>query len=236
MNSIKQNNLFVTYKLSESDNSKGAIILLDGLPSKPESKQALIEKLSTNNYDVFFPHYEGTWNSEGEFLERLPSITIAELIRSLKSGIDLNGAEYTGSKVFVIASSFGGGIALDLARMNVTDKICVTSPVVSFRKVPGLATLEEYIISVHASDYRFKSENWAKMLNDELWNLDDVDYQNPENILIVAGKDDDQVLLGDVVSFSENKNIELIVEDFGHITLSKISDEMLYQILKFFSK
>ena len=67
ISSSQYKNLFFTYILSKSIPSKGTIILLDGLPSNPLSKNQLMQKLAEYNYDVFFPRYEGTWESKGDF-------------------------------------------------------------------------------------------------------------------------------------------------------------------------
>src|SRR5258708_30558084 len=98
-------NLYFTYLLSNLSLSKGTVVLLDGLPSNPSSKDELINKLSGLNYDVFFPRYEGTWESAGEFLKRSPGESIVEFINALKSGIQIENEEYKAKKAFVLVAS-----------------------------------------------------------------------------------------------------------------------------------
>ena len=229
-------NLFFTYVLSENNRAFGTIILLDGLPSNPSSKNNLIKRLSVQNYDIFFPRYEGTWESTGEFLKRSPSVSIAEFIKALKIGINIENKKYIAKKIFILGASFGGGIALDIVDKNIVDKVCAISPVISFTKVDGINTLEGYLKTEHEKDYRFNSFNWSRLLNNKIWNLEKGNIKYPNKILIVAGKNDTTVKKRDVINFSNKNKIEMSLYDFGHITVGKITEQMLKEILGFFSK
>lgn len=228
-------NLFFTYILS-SISPKGAIILLDGLPSNPISKDVLMKKLAECNYDVFFPRYEGTWESKGNFLERAPSEAIIEFIEKLRRGEDIENKEYKAKKVFLLGASFGGGVALDIATKYDVDKICVTSPVISFKEINGIETLENYLRTAYTKDYRFDSKNWQKLIKDEIWNLKDSKIRDPFKILIIAGKNDNQIKESDIIEFGKRNNISVRIFDLGHISLSKITEPILNEILDFFSE
>jgi len=228
--------LYFTYALSRLNTSGGAVIILDGLPSNPFSKDQLIQKLAWHGLDVFFPRYEGTWRSKGEFLKRAPSKGIIEFIKALRQGASLNGKKYIAKKIFILGASFGGGVALDIASKNIADKICATSPIISFRKVAGGDTLENYLRTAHIKDYRFNSKNWHKLLKDGIWNLDNNQIENPSDVLIIAGNVDDKIKKVDVIEFGEKNKIRVSVYNFGHITLSKITKSMLEDILEFFFK
>ena len=172
INSSRYKNLFFTYLISDQL-SKGTIMLLDGLPSNPLNKEKLMENLAKKNYDVFFPRYEGTWESKGEFLKRSPSEIIIEFISILKRGIKIKNKEYKAKKIFILGSSFGGGIGLDIAsQQDLIDKICVTSPVISFRKVKGIETLENFLKNAHKDHYHFNPKNWKKLIKDKILNLE----------------------------------------------------------------
>jgi len=153
MKSSRDKDLYFTYTLSESSFSYGAVIILDGLPSRPASKDQLIKKLSGHGFDVFFPRYEGTWESKGEFLKRPPSRGIIEFIEALRKGVSLNDKKYFARKIFLLGSSFGGGVALDIAAKGVADKICVLSPVISFRRVAGVDALEDYLRTAYSLSF-----------------------------------------------------------------------------------
>ena len=114
--------LFFTYLLSPKKRSVGAIVLLDGLPSDPSSKEKLIRKLARRGYDVFFPRYEGAWESRGNFLKRPPGKAIVEFIKALKTGIKIENGIYQTGRIFVLGASFGGGVALEIAGKDIADK------------------------------------------------------------------------------------------------------------------
>lgn len=233
INSFRHRKLFFTYIFSGNIPSKGAIILLDGLPSKPASKTDLMQELSKEGYDVFFPRYEGTWESEGTFLERAPSEAIIEFIKKLKKGIKIKNKNYQNNHIFILGASFGGGVALDIYTKENIEKICVVSPVISFKKVDGIETLEDYLREAHSKDYRFDSKEWKKLLEDQIWDLNESKVKEPSKIWIGIGKNDNQIKESDVREFGEKKGIQVEVYDLGHITLSKIPSSMLRQIMVF---
>jgi len=234
--SSQYKDLYFTYVLSKLSLSDGMVIILDGLPSNPSSKDQLMQKLAWHGLDVFFPRYEGTWESKGEFLKRIPSEAIIEFIEALRHGVSLNDKKYIAEKIFILGASFGGGIALDIASKNVVDKVCVTSPVISFRKVAGIDALKNYLKTVHIKDYRFNSKNWRNLLEDGMWNLDNNQIEAPFDVLIIAGDTDDQIKKVDIIKFGKKNKIKVSTYNFGHITLSKITEPMLEEILEFFSK
>ncbi len=234
--SSRYKKLYFTYALQEPSLFCGAAIILDGLPSNPSDKDQLMQKLSHHHLDVFFPRYEGTWESKGEFLKRAPSRAIIEFIKALRSGIVLNDKKYLTQKMFILGASFGGGVALDIASKNIANKTCAVSPVISFKKVVGAETLENYLRTEYPRDYRFNSKNWRKLLEDGLWSLDNNKIKNPSDVLIIAGEGDDQIKKTDIPKFGKKNKIIVSVYNFGHITLGKITEPMLEEILEFFSK
>lgn len=112
--SSQYKNLFFTYIFSKRKPSNGAIILLDGLPSNPSSKDNLMQELSDRGYDVFFPRYEGTWESKGIFLERIPSETIIEFIEMLKAGKNIEDKKEQINKIFLLGPVLEEGSLLTL--------------------------------------------------------------------------------------------------------------------------
>lgn len=234
--SSNHQNTYFTYLLTSNHRSRGTVILLDGIPGKPTSKEELMRVLVNKGFDVFFPRYEGTWESEGEFLKVKPSQAITNFLNEIKTGIQLEGRKYESVKLFILATSFGGAIALDIASENIVNKICVVSPVISFSKVIGITTLEKHLNSTYPNEYRFSTKNWQRLIQDELWNLDNNEIKNNKDILIILGKNDDQIQEIDILNFAKEKNIKTTIYDSGHITLSKITEQMSQEIVDFFSK
>ena len=215
ISSLNHKNLYFTYIFSKGL-SKGAIILLDGVPSNPSSKDSLMENLSEKGYDVFFPRYEGTWESKGIFLERSPSESIGEFIDSLKKSEVFQDQEYKPKKISLLGSSFGGMVSLDLANKNSIDKICVVSPVVSFKKVNEIETLGDYLAKERSKEYRFNSSDWEKLISDSIINLEGL--RGSSKILIIGGKNDNQINEKNLEEFSNNKKILFKSLDLGHIS------------------
>ena len=235
LSKVYYKDLFFTYLLSQKKQSAAAIVLLDGLPSDPSSKEKLIRRLARKGYDVFFPRYEGTWESRGNFLKRPPGKAIVEFIKALKTGVKIENGTYQRGRIFVLGASFGGGVALEIAGKDIADKVCALSPVISFKNVKGINTLEGYIRAAYSHNYRFESKNWQKLLKDKIWNLADIEIKKPADVLIIAGKADDQITRDEIENFGKKKSVKVRVYDFGHITLSKITKTMLEEILRFFS-
>lgn len=115
------------------------------------------------------------------------------------------------------------------------DKICVLSPVVSFKKVNGIETLESYLKEEHSENYRFDSKRWQDLLDDRIWNLESSEIIGASRIWIIAGKNDSQIKGEDLINFGKEKNIDVKLYDLGHISLSKIPDSVLSEILGFFN-
>ena len=110
------NNVFFEYFPSNSSHRK-AMVILTGVPGKPK-KYDIFERFNQEGFDVFFPRYEGTWESKGNFLSPSPVVAIDSLIEAIHNGItltgQLKGQVYKSDEVFVLGSSFGGGVALVL--------------------------------------------------------------------------------------------------------------------------
>jgi esterase/lipase len=223
MSSYKYKNLNVDCYPTTVPSNK-TIILLIGLPGKPKTYDA-ISKFNDLGFNVILPHYEGTWSSDGGFLKRSPSQSINELIEN-----------YDSDNIYIIGSSFGGWVAWGLNDHQKIKKVCLVSPVISFKKVHGIETLCDYIREVFPKDYRFDDHDWEILLNDNIQNPASKISINPEKILILAGKNDDQINYSDIVEFAMDQDISnIIIEECGHITPNKINDGQISRIAEFFN-
>ncbi len=66
--------------------------------------------------------------------------------------------------------------------------------------------------------------------------MKETEIRDSSKILIIAGKNDDEISEKDIKKFGKLKNIKVNMHDLGHITLSKIPSFILKEILEFFSK
>lgn len=234
MKSHIYNKIYFEYLLAPHDGRRKTLIILPGVPSKPKNHE-IFEKFCHEGFDVFYPRYEGTWESHGEFLERNPVASINEFIDALVSGVVvLDGNEYLTKGIFLLGSSFGGMIALTIEDRAEIKKICAMSPVVSFKRVSGIDTLEDYLQKTMLNSYRFGHHNWMRLINDEIVSLEKL-LIYPHKVFVLAGEYDDQIKIKDIRFFVEINGIENFkIEASGHLTLSKISESILNSILIFF--
>lgn len=235
MNKGKIKNIAFDYILSKTPETRGTVILLPGLPSTPKQYD-FVSILEKKGFDIFILQYEGTWDSDGIFLEKNPITTINEFLLTLTAGTNLENTPYHAKKIYIIGTSFGGSIALSLNNTSWLSKICVLSPVIDFKKVSSIETLGPYLLNKLANSYRFKESNWQKLINGDYVYPPQHLLLPPEKILIFAGNKDDQISVNEIESFSSEKNIHIEKIDSGHLTFSKIDSFLLEKILTFFEK
>lgn len=236
INSDKYKNLYFDYLIGSNVSDVKTIVLLEGLPTTSR-KDKLIFDLNKLGYDVFYPNYEGTRSSTGVFLERSPVDPINEFLSALASGLVIGKYKYKTNNIFILSSSFGGGISLTLNDSEYVNKVIALSPVLSFKNVKGIETLEEYISNNLSQFYRYKKDNWQKMLADEYFcALTNTKISN-KKILIMAGVKDTEISIEQIIDYCANMKIKLVsYHDKPHLTFSKIDELMLNEINNFFIK
>lgn len=229
------NTISFDYSFSITPSEQKTVILLEGLPTTSKKHQLMLD-LNARGYDVFYPQYEGTRDSYGEFLARNPVDPIDEFISNLHLGMMLkNNISFKTDSIYVLGSSFGGGIALSLQDQKYIKKVVVASPVISFKLVKGIETLEAYISKNLSDLYRYKKDNWDKMINDGFFCPLKKTALPHNKVLILGGAHDLEILSSDLNKYTEEKNLSLkILEDKSHITLSKIDESVLDIIDKFY--
>ncbi len=236
MKSFYIGNTYVGYDISPKvDNDRKAIVFLLGLPGSPKEYE-MFQYFKLEGFDIFLPRYEGTWESKGEFLERAPSVATEELVAALKSGITLADENiYKSNNVFVLGASFGGGVSLTLNSESVK-AVCALSPVISFKNVNKIETLGTYLSTQEKENYRFVNTQWCKLISDALYSPITDMCISPGNVLLIAGKNDDQIMYTEIQNFATDKGIlNIEIEDTGHITFSKITEELQKRISGFFN-
>jgi len=149
----------------------------------------------------------------------------------------LDDKMYSTDNVYIFGSSFGGGVALVLDDTPHLKKVCAVSPVVSYSQVKGIETLGAYLQTNFPNGYRFRPEEWEKLIHDDLYcPLKDTKLPSYK-IMIVAGKNDDQIMFSDLKQYAVDNGINnYLVEDTGHITPSRVSQDLFAKIILFFNK
>ena len=112
-------------------------------------------------------------------------------------------------------------------------KIIVLSPVISYKKVPAIDTLSEYLISNFPNEYVFRQERFTDLINDNISSPVNQYEIDSSKVLLIGGREDEEINISDIVEFGNQNNIRHIVFDGGHITFSKITDD-IFVIIKDF--
>ncbi len=215
--------------------SRGVIIICDGLPNVPKQKE-LISYLSNKGFFTIFPRYRGIWESEGEFLKDSPSKDIEEIIDYIKKN-KINELyankefDVIGQNIYLLGSSFGGAVALSLVDNKDVSKIIVFSPIVDIKnhnkegKEKNLFWLGDFIKRAFGQGYRFSEENWKKMVSGDLFTPpQEIMPERAKDILIFYDKSDSDIDYKKIDNYSLRNNIKTIeLENIGHISFSKLS-------------
>lgn len=223
------NESLITDFYRTSKETKKIVILLPGLPYEPK-KYDLIDQLNNFGFDVVFVHYKGTWGSEGEFLAQPPQEEMDLLINKIHDE-RLNNVLY--KEVFLIGTSFGGAVSLTINDNPIIKKIVALSPVISYKKIPRISTLSEYLTLNFPNKYTFKSERFTDLINDKISSPVHEYKIDPKKVILIGGKEDKEINIKDIEDFGVQNNIKHVSFDTGHITFSRITDNILRVIKDF---
>lgn len=216
---------------SASESTDSCVILLPGIPYNPEKEYSFVENLSSEQYDIFLIHYDGTWGSTGKFLANNPKVSVEDFIEAICSGkiTNTNGEIY--KKISVIGTSFGGGLALTLSNHKSLKAVCSLSPVISYTTVTEIETLGQYLKDSCANYYDFEMSDMDELISDNIIAPETQFTLPAEKVLIFAGIDDEQIPLNDIKKFSKQHSLTLKVCPAGHITFSKVTEDIYKMIV-----
>lgn len=121
------------------ENPADTIIYLEGFPSSGSHKE-MINFLFEKGYNIFVPHYKGTYQSKGLFLEKNIVKEMQNFIIELKKEVvinlwDLSKLEFKIKKLILFGSSFSGAICYGLSTLVKFDKIVLFSPVLDYLRL-----------------------------------------------------------------------------------------------------
>ncbi len=209
--------IFFDYVLAENT-SKKAIILLPGLPEYPCHK-SLLRRFSALGVDAYLPRYEGTFESDGDFLSKNLADSIKNFILSIKEQ-----KEY--KKIFILSTSFGGAVSLSLPQEVFTKSVHL-SPVVKFSEIkPILTGLDGYLKKNFKYLYRFDDEAWELLLKDKiLYPLKNKKNLSPTKNLILLG-DKDTAINTPVKEYYKGFKVKTF-KNIKHINFTSVLDSNL---------
>lgn len=241
---------------SVPEKSNGNLVInCSGLPGQPENYE-LFSYLTQKGFVCLHPKYEGTWESEGKFLDHSPADDLQSVISHISENHALESA-YDGSliklefkNIFLIGSSFGGSVALvTAAKHSRVMGVVSIAPVTDFTKQgkggsseQDLAYLGKFLKKGFGRAYNFDLKDWSKLLSGEI-DLNPINHTkdlSQKNVLLIHGEDDKTISVQktiDLFSTIKNNKSELIcIPSVGHLSyyhlksagyLDKISEWMI---------
>lgn len=162
---------FLTHK-----DKRDTIILLGGFPGSTQ-KDEMMYFFYEKGFNVFFPRFKGTFQSEGEFLETNPVEDLLLFIKELKKEQaknlwDLSKVNFKIGKINVVGDSFSGAIACGLGACSEDiSKIILASPVLDYKKhnIDGneqdLDALTLFVKRAYKNLYRYSFNSLQKEIN-----------------------------------------------------------------------
>jgi pimeloyl-ACP methyl ester carboxylesterase len=186
-----------------------------------------------HGYTAIVPRFRGTWESEGEFLQREPILDVFDIVNEI-TNTQYKGVydSFTGSstrlratKIFVVGGSFGGtGAVLASAHPKVR-KVVALSPVIdwSYDSIDEPFSFFEKTVPYAFGDaYRYAKGTLRKLYRNEIYSpLKDTEKCMGKKILIIHAEDDTAVSIDPVYSFVRDTYAQLVeLRRGGHLGLN----------------
>jgi pimeloyl-ACP methyl ester carboxylesterase len=114
----QENKLNAEIYVSPGDQPKPTLILMHGYPGGEGDPLSLGKKLSSSGINLLTFNYQGTWSSEGTFSFESSVQDVANALKFLKQGKNIEKFHIDTSNIIVGGYSYGGGIALTAAIYN----------------------------------------------------------------------------------------------------------------------
>lgn len=222
-------------------------ILASGLPSSP-SKNKVLQFLAAQGYVAIFPRYRGTWESEGNFLEKSPALDIHDVILDIakrKIIKDLFSGETKHVRVTVIhlfGSSFGGPAVLLNSHLPIVKKIIAISPVIDWKKDGEDEPFDFFVRftkECFGDAFRTKHpKDWQKLVKTDFYNpIQHTPSIEGKKIFIIHTKDDKVVPYQPLVQFVENTHSTYYLKPKGgHLSLSHLTHSFYWKKIIAFLK
>ncbi len=218
-----------------ADSPKATLLVCPGLPGIPK-EQPLLKRLVQDGFNVLYPRYAGTFESDGSFLQQSPVDDLMGMLEIVEKPFTelygLTERQIKLGKLIILGSSFGASVGMVLASKIPADGIFI-APVANFETqgdYEGEQSMQEIMGFVKRSNkhtYRF-AEGGREKLNDGILipPLADFDYSNSK-VLLFHGKDDSTVNPNQSKNISKKTGIELHELPGGHFPLSSMEYELL---------
>lgn len=194
------------------------VVICDGIPSVP-SRPSLLRNLAAAGFHVAFPRYLGTWESAGVFLQHSPSEDVRRVCDAIASG-----ALGPVADVALVASSFGGSVALCAASHPSVRRVVAFSPIINYPEiVDEMRSLGAYLTTERPGAYRFDAAGWDALSSGRLLAPEAAEIPTVVAMTVLGGNTDVQATETSLRRFAESRPVELtILDGVGHIGFSKV--------------
>lgn len=204
------------------------IIYLEGFPSSGFHDD-MIKFLYEKGYNVFVPHYRGTYQSKGKFLSRNIVKDFVEFVEELRKEKavnlwDMSTVGFGIKNLILIGGSFSGAVCCGLASEVEFHKMILSAPVLDFRKMnerdneEDLEHLMQFVKRAYSNVIRFHFKNLPEQISKYKETLPE--YYEPKlnlPILVLHDPKDETVSIKSSKELAERKsNVKLIEHNYGH--------------------
>lgn len=129
----------IFFEFMVHDKPADTILLLEGFPSSSTHAEQ-IQSLNEKGYNVFVPHYKGTYQSKGKFLESNIVQDMKGFVEEMRKNYainlwDMSKVEFKIKKLILFGASFSGAICCGLSTLIKFDKIVLFSPVLDYSRL-----------------------------------------------------------------------------------------------------
>lgn len=188
-------------------------IIASGLPSSPSKKETL-QFLAAQGYVAIFPRYRGTWESQGNFLEKSPAKDIEDVItdlvkqRSIRNLATGERESVRVSAVHLFGGSFGGPAVLMNSHLPIVKKVIALSPVLDWSAEGEDEPFDffvRYTREGYGGAFRTKHlKDWQKLIRTDFYNpIAHTSRIDGSKVFIIHSKDDTNVPYDPVIPFAQ---------------------------------
>ena len=225
---------------------RGAIMAISA-PSAPYKKETL-KFLAGHGYVVIFPRYRGTWESEGNFLEKSPAQDIRDVIIELakkRSVYDVATKKKYAvriSAIHLFGGSFGGPAVLLNTDLPIVKKVIAQSPVIDW-SAEGVDEPFDFFVRYSCEGYggAFRpkhKKDWQKLIKTDFYNpIAHMANIDGKKVFIIHCLDDIHVPYEPVIPFAQKTGATYYLKPKGgHLGFTYLPHKFYWKKIEKFLK
>ena len=233
------------YHIPSSTNNT-AILFCYGIPSHPFDRFPFgLESYLRQGYTLVYPHYEGTFGSDGVCTIENAVDSVVATAQALYAGkfynlVSEDQFNIKPRRIILAGGSFGGSVALIAAAISdeIKNVISVAGPI--DYKGKDLSRLESKLQGAYKKEWTISPLAWEEFLQGkaDINPIDYIDKLVKKNICLIHGiKDtvvsvDHSIRLSDMLKGGSGKNRVLIEPNVGHVGCHYIGMEHIRELIE----